>query len=141
MEQDNNFNVLLYLRESQKPPVFIISFLSFKCFTVMLDKCRCLSILENGEPSFWQKACRVLPKKGNLWADNLVKAQDDDKVSVSLLEHYFQCVYYEGSKRKGLNIFWHVLSTYMPETPQVFYMHYNFYHHSKDRHLLSPPTQ
>ena len=40
-------------------------------YFLMLDKCRCLSILEDGEPSFWQKACRVLPKNGNFMGRQL----------------------------------------------------------------------
>ena len=56
-------------------------------------------------PAFGKKLAEYCQRTVILWADNLVKAQDD-KVSLFLLEHYFQSVYYEGSKKKKkFNIF------------------------------------
>ena len=52
----------------------------------------------------------------------LGKAQDYNKVSVSLLEHYFQSVYESSKKKKkfALTFFDMFLGTYVPETDRYF---------------------
>lgn len=55
-------------------------------------------------PAFGKKLAEYCQRTVIFWADNLVKAQDD-KVSVFLLEHYFQSVYYEGSQKKKVLTF------------------------------------